>query len=167
MTRSRSTFFAAIALAAACDPVQSNAIDALGGEAPGVPHGPTHRPGQPCLLCHEGGLGHPPAFSVAGTVFDHPSDPRGVNGATVSLTDANGAGFNAITNTVGNFYITPAQWTPAFPLTVIVTGAGGQKVTMHTDIGRDGACGACHVDPPGPSSPGRVYLALDDGGAPP
>lgn len=62
-----------VILAAACDPVRSDAVAALGGEAPGVPHGPTHRPGQPCLLGHSN-------FAVAGTVFTD----VGRNGACAS-----------------------------------------------------------------------------------
>jgi hypothetical protein len=152
---------------AACDPVVDDAIAALGGEAPGVRRGPLHRPGQPCLLCHDGAIGDPPAFSVAGTVFDRPSGTLGVNGATVSLSDANGSTFAATTNTAGNFYVVPSQWVPTFPMKVTVSPGSGQTVTMQTDIGRDGACAACHVNPPGPSSPGQVVLALDDGGTPP
>jgi hypothetical protein len=153
-------------VAAACDPVQDGAIAALGGEAAGVRRGPLHRPGQPCLLCHDGALGDPPAFSVAGTVFDRPADTQGVSDATVSLTDANGSTYDAITNAAGNFYLTPAQWTPTFPVTVAVT-ASGLRVVMHTDIGRDGSCASCHVDPAGPNSPGHVSIAPDDGGTPP
>ena len=50
---------------------------------------------------------------------------------------------------------------------VTVTPAGGQTVTMQTEIGRDGACAACHVNPAGQSSPGQVVIALDDGGTAP
>ena len=53
------------------DPVHDQEVAALGGEAPGVSPGPTHRPGQPCNVCH-GGVG--PAnlrFSVAGTVYQY------------------------------------------------------------------------------------------------
>jgi hypothetical protein len=168
----RRFLFAVVALvcfplvAGACDPVQDSAIGALGGEAPGVRRGPLHRPGQPCLLCHDGALGDPPAFSVAGTIFDLPSSTQGVDGATVSLTDANGSSFDAVTNAAGNFYVTPAQWTPTFPLTVAVTSSG-LRLTMKTDIGRDGSCAGCHIDPAGPSSPGHVCLTLDDGATPP
>src|ERR1019366_4307514 len=115
-------------LSTACHPVQDNAIAALGGEAPSVRRGPLHRPGQPCLLCHDGALGDPPAFSVAGTVFDRPSASQGVNGATVSLTDANDSGALAVTNSAGNFYVTPAQWTPTYPVTVTVTPPQGPTV---------------------------------------
>lgn len=167
LRRGPTILLAVIALLPGCDPVQDSAINALGGEAPGVRRGPLHRPGQPCLLCHDGALGDPPAFSVAGTIFDRPSDAQPVNGATVSLLDANGSSFDALTNAAGNFYVTPDQWTPTFPLTVAVTTGAGLKVTMHTDVGRDGACATCHFDPAGPASPGHVCITLDDGSSPP
>src|SRR5450432_160855 len=40
------------ALVGCGDPVHDTAVSALGPEAPGVPKGPLHRPGQPCVLCH-------------------------------------------------------------------------------------------------------------------
>jgi hypothetical protein len=151
-----------------CDPVEENAVDALGGEAPGVRRGPLHRPGQPCLLCHDGAIGDPPAFSVAGTVFDDPVDLDGANGATVVLTDSTGNTQSATTNAAGNFYLTPSDWSPTFPLTNVgVVSAQGSVVTMQSEIGRSGACATCHVAPAGPSSPGPVCLALEDGGVPP
>jgi hypothetical protein len=157
----------ALAVGASCDPVQDSAVAALGGEAPDVRRGPLHRPGQPCLLCHDGALGDPPAFTVAGTVFETASGAGGANGATVSLVDANGSTFSAVTNTAGNFYIVPQEWSPTFPMTVTVTTSASVTLTMHTDVGRDGSCAACHVNPAGPSSPGQVCVTLDDGGTPP
>ena len=53
-------------------------------EAPGVRRGPLHRPGQPCLLCHDGALGDPQRFTVAGTVFQTPGAGCRLGGATVS-----------------------------------------------------------------------------------
>lgn len=166
---SRSVTLAAaafvVAAAVSCDPVVSDAVDALGGEAPGVRRGPLHRPGQPCLLCHDGALGDPPAFSVAGTIFDDPIDLLGEDGATVSLTDTNGSTYSATTNAAGNFYITPGEWSPTFPLTVSVTSV--TTVTMQSQIGRSGACATCHVSPASASSPGPVCMQLEDGGVPP
>ena len=73
------------------DPVHDQEVAALGGEAPGVPQGPLHRPGQPCNVCH-GGIG--PAnlrFSVAGTVYQYSVSPSpAANGATVQLQDVTG-----------------------------------------------------------------------------
>lgn len=162
----RATVLGAVLIATGCDPVVSNEINALGGEAPGVRRGPLHRPGQPCLLCHDGALGDPPAFSVAGTVFNDPVDLGGADGVIVSLTDNNGIPYMATTNTAGNFYVTPDQWSPAFPLKVIIIGANTERI-MQSEIGRDGACASCHVNPAGPSSPGVVCLTTVDGGTPP
>jgi hypothetical protein len=153
-------------LLAACDPVRSDALNALPPEAPGVRNGPLHRPGQPCLLCHDGDLGDPPAFVVAGTVFEVPDTLVGADQATVALTDTVGNVYDTTTNAAGNFYVTPDQWSPTFPLVhVTVTGASGVVATMQSEVGRDGACASCHVDPAGPASPGHVSLSGPDGGA--
>lgn len=148
----------------ACDPVVSDAVSAL-PDQPGVRNGPLHRAGQPCLLCHDGNFGDPSAFSVAGTVFETSGSLVGADLATVSLTDTAGRTYEATTNSVGNFYITPSQWSPTFPLThVAVTGATGVMALMQSDVGRDGACASCHVDPAGVTSPGHVALSAPDGG---
>jgi len=154
----------ASALVVACDPVHSDAVDALGGEAPNVRKGPLHRPGQPCLLCHDGALGDPPEFTVAGTIFQNPNDKAAASNATVTLTSSNGASYRATTNAAGNFYVTPNEYTPVYPMKVAVS-YGGVEVAMTADVGRDGACASCHVDPAGPSSPGHVYVP-EDGGTP-
>ena len=141
----------------ACDPVHADAIAALGGEAAGVRTGPLHRAGQPCLLCHDGSLGDPNPFSVAGTVFKFPFDLQALAGATVTLEDATGATRALTTNAAGNFYVTPSQYTPTFPLKISVSYKG--KVTpMKTHAGRAGACATCHFDPAGQESPGHVYF---------
>jgi hypothetical protein len=150
----------------ACDPVQDDAIAALGGEVGGVYPGPFHRPGQPCLLCHDGALGDPAEFSVAGTVFMHPTGTAPVNRATVELQDADGKGFEVVTNAAGNFFISPRHYAPRYPLEVKVHFEN-EVTTMHSTIGREGACAGCHFDPAGPDSPGHVYVRLDDGGVPP
>jgi hypothetical protein len=167
MSRSRLLPCFAFAMAlAACNPVHQEAVDALGGEAPGVGKGPLHRPGQPCLLCHDGALGDPGEFSVAGTIFRRPSDLEPALGARVTLHGSDGSTFEAVTNEAGNFYVQPRQWTPTFPMLTSVTWQG-QTVRMHTNVGRDGSCASCHVDPASSDSPGHVYLVLDDGGSPP
>ncbi len=139
----------------ACDPVRSNAVAALGGEAPGVPHGPLHRPGQPCLLCHGN-------FSVAGTVFVDPLNRDPAVGVTVNLTDSQGHVFSDTTNAAGNFFITPEQFAPVYPMKVALQ-YNGMTVNMTANVGRDGACAMCHSDPVSPSSPGHVYTPADGG----
>jgi hypothetical protein len=162
----RNVLCALLCALAACDPVVDDKVNALGGEASGVRPGPRHRPGQPCLLCHDGDLGDPPDFSVAGTVFERATGGAAARGATVELQSADGAKYNVATNEVGNFYLSPREFTPKFPLQVKVR-YNGASVTMHSTIGREGACASCHDDPPGPDSPGRVYVELEDGGVPP
>ncbi len=166
LPRSLLLLWLACAPLAACDPVHDNAIAALGGEARGVRRGPEHRPGQPCLLCHDGALGDPEAFSVAGTVYLQPSGTQPAEGATVELQGADGAPFEVVTNRAGNFYVYPDQYRPVYPLQTSVSFQG-QRTLMHTNIGRDGSCAGCHVDPAGPASPGHVYVRLDDGSVPP
>lgn len=162
-----SALFAAFAIGSSCDPVYSHQVAALGGEAEGVEHGPLHRPGQPCLVCHDGTLGNPSAFSVAGTVYEAaaPDTRPAVNVEVVMTNVSDGDSYTATTNAAGNFYVLPKQWTPVYPITVMLK-AGGADTCMTSHVGRDGSCASCHVEPAGPASPGRVTLdpAPLDGG---
>jgi hypothetical protein len=148
--------FVSAGLSCSFDPVHDEAIGDLGPEAPGVPRGPLHRAGQPCLVCHDGGTAQP-AMSAAGTVYRVRGDSTPLSGASVALTDANGSTFTAATNEVGTFFVTQATWQPTFPLTVAVSFEG-VTATMTTIVGRDGSCAACHVDPPSRISAGLVFL---------
>lgn len=157
----------------ACDPVHADAQSALGGEQPGVPRGPLHRPGQPCLVCHDGESGDPRAFSVAGTIFLDADAAVPVAGATVSLQGADGTlsptgsgAPTATTNAAGNFYLTPQQYVPKFPLAVAGITLGSVAIAMHSHIGGNGSCAGCHLDPPGPGSPGHVYFNVPPGMTP-
>jgi hypothetical protein len=165
MSFMRNVMTLAAVLLGACDPVQNDAIAALGGETGGHP-GPQHRPGQPCLLCHDGALGDPAEFSIAGTVYLRPTGVEPAQGATVELKAADGASFEVVTNRAGNFYVSPDQFSPKFPLQTTVA-LQGRNVAMLTNIGRDGSCAGCHFQPAGPSSAGQVYVELQDGGVPP
>lgn len=149
----------AVALGA-CDPVHDQQQAALGDEAPGVGTGPLHRAGQPCTVCHDGKLGSPPEFAVAGTVYRTATDSAPAVGAMVTLTSADGAVYRATTNAAGNFYVAPARFTPSYPMKAEVA-LGGVTVTMSSLIGRAGACAGCHVEPAGPTSPGRVFVPAD------
>src|SRR5262245_43752578 len=101
MRRAR-TLFVAVLVAACGDPVRDRRMDALGPEAPGIAIGPLHRPGQPCLACHDG-KGEARAMSVAGTVFRTEDDAQPVFGVDVILTDAERRTFATKTNCAGNF----------------------------------------------------------------
>jgi hypothetical protein len=156
----------------ACDPVVDDAVAALGPEAPGVRRGPLHRPGQPCLLCHDGSLGNPQRFTVAGTVFQTTGALQAAPNVSVNVVDATGAAVSLSTNAAGNFYATPGQYDPTFPLQISLT-TNGLTVPMQTlvegngTVEPNGACASCHFDPAGPNSPGHVAVRLDDGGVPP
>lgn len=164
-------FFVAVVFAAwSCgDPVHDTRVGSLGGEKSGVPTGPTHRSGQPCLACH-GGQG--PAeleLSVAGTIYQTAApDSPPLEGATVTVFDATqladgGAPRTAVTNAAGNFFFRGTEWLPVYPLhDVRVTFPGvDAPTTMHTTVGRDGSCASCHFDPKGSATHGHVYLVLE------
>lgn len=135
----------AIGATSCIDPVHSDAVARLGPEKAGVPEGPTHRPGQPCLTCH-GGDGPGPSWVAAGTIYQVRGDlSKPLVGGLVDLEDYTGKTYTATTNEVGNFWIEEGQWAPVFPLHVIVyDGARATKATMTSRIGRDGGCGLCH-----------------------
>ncbi|MGH7286350.1 MAG: hypothetical protein ACRELY_32935 [Polyangiaceae bacterium] len=168
--RSGLLAFALLLLATSCslDPVRDEDQADLGDEARGVGPGPLHRPGQPCLVCHDGSTAS--AWSMAGTVYAVRGEDAPLSGASVILTDATLATFTATTNEAGNFYIEPSTWQPTYPVRVSVS-LGDFTSTMTTIIGRDGSCAGCHVDPASRVVVGRVYLAptsdlLPSGGTP-
>jgi hypothetical protein len=133
-----------LATVASCfNPVHSEAVDALGGEASGVRPGPTHRPGQPCLTCHGGDGPGSPDFVFAGTVFTKRNVNTGAPNVTVTLTDAYGNKHAALTNSVGNFYLT--SWSPTYPVSVSLSSKDvANPPVMHSAIGRNGSCAFCH-----------------------
>jgi hypothetical protein len=163
MKRSLALLFViAIAAVAACgDPVQSNAVDALGGEKDGVSPGPTHRPGQPCLICHGSSGPATAQFSIGGTVYLIKGQTDPAPDVTVKITDSRGQTRTTTTNKVGNFYIRTSDWDPLPPHTVELDYTGGYVNNMGTKVGRDGSCAGCHFGKPGPNTPGPVYLATD------
>ncbi|HEX7667009.1 MAG TPA: hypothetical protein VF407_20910 [Polyangiaceae bacterium] len=169
---SRLLFGVALAaIAIACgDPTHSNAVDALGDDPNGIPNGPTHRAGQPCLVCHGGSGPGSPQFAIAGTVYATESAKTPLVGGTVHLTDAQNGTLDVVTNEVGNFYVYASDYAPIFPLHVTVA-KDGAEADMTTHIAREGSCNACHTADIGPRSPGRAYLSpddddSDDGGSP-
>ncbi|MDB4935552.1 MAG: hypothetical protein JWP87_2524 [Labilithrix sp.] len=160
----------ALAFAWSCsDPVHDAQVDALGPEAPGVPRGPNHRPGRPCLTCHGGQGPSDVELSVAGTIYQTAApDSPPLEGATVTIFDATqdadgGAPRTFRTNAAGNFYARRAEWSPVYPLHDISISAPGvdTPTLMHTTVGRDGSCATCHFDPRGQGSHGHVYLVLE------
>lgn len=145
---------------ACVDATHDAAVSKLGGEAPGVREGPLHRPGQPCLTCHGGEGPGNTEFSVAGTVYLFAYDPVvPAPGVTVLIEDITGYAVTIPTNEVGTFYIGTKDWQPTYPLKVEIHFG---KITkqMQTHVGRNGSCGDCHKLDFGPTSPGKIYVAL-------
>jgi hypothetical protein len=139
----------------------------LGNEAAGVPQGQYHRAGQPCTVCHGPQGPANTQFSIAGTVFAGVGNTIGVDQAQILVVDALGSSpppGALVSNCVGNFFITPDVWNPAFPVKVGIS-SGGVGAQMVGHIGREPSCANCHQDPPGgtgPSlnSPGHVYVTV-------
>jgi Fe-S cluster biogenesis protein NfuA len=158
----RSVMAAALlALVVGCaDPVHDRAVDALGPEARGVPKGPEHRPGQPCLLCHGGEGPADFVMSFGGTVYTHLNGAEPAVGAIVRVVDAEQRTYDTPTNGVGNFWIPAREFEPVFPVTAAVTLAGYSRV-MRTTMRLDGSCNGCHSSPETASSPGHVWVLPD------
>lgn len=142
--------------ASCMNPVHSDAVAALGDEVSGVREGPTHRPGQPCLVCH-GGDGPGPDFAMAGTVYEKLGTATPSVNTEVVLTDATGSTHTEKTNSVGNFYIQANRWTPTYPVSVLVQ-RDGVKQNMLTRIGRQTACATCHKSGGSSTTVAAVYL---------
>jgi hypothetical protein len=167
-----ATCLLAPALAGCPNPVIDAQIEALGPEDPNVPPSDIHRPGQPCLLCHGPYKGASPEMSVAGTIYAYPFDlgyedgnPIPAVGIEVEISDSldSSPTLPPITNCAGNFYVTKADWSPAFPLRTSIryefAPGDTDRVPMDTRISRDGSCAGCHEGEPNQGSPGWVYCA--------
>lgn len=149
-----------LAASACVDPVQDEAVSALGPEAPGVKPGPMHRPGQPCVLCHSDQGTAEPTFSLGGTVYIDAMSNTPVGAVSVEILDVEGKSFTTTTNCAGNFFVRTDEFTPAFPIWLALR-AGMVYRSMDTASYREGSCATCHYDPTGASSPGHVFL-IDD-----
>jgi hypothetical protein len=115
--------------------------------------GPSMRPGEDCLSCHNGSRAG--AWTVAGTVYSDPNAPdyAGEEGAQVIVTGADGKVLTLTSNSVGNFYTAEAI---AKPFTVMVQ-RGSFKLVM-TAPTSSGACSSCHNVPPVDGAPGRLFV---------
>ena len=145
--------FAASVSASCFDPVHSDDVAALGPEKTGVIEGATHRPGQPCLVCHGASGPASPEFEIAGTIYETAVDPSiAANDVEILVTDATGAQISVRrSNVAGNFYLEKDRQAVFYPLTIelrstlITDEPKGSKV-MVTAIGRNGGCAFCHID---------------------
>jgi hypothetical protein len=149
---------ALLAAPSCADPTHDRAVAALGREASGVPEGPLHRPGQPCLTCHGDSGPASSEFTLGGTVYALFREDAPAAGAVVRVEDITGRTLSLLTNAAGNFWVTPAQWVPTYPIQMKVT-LGGVSKQMTTHVGRAGSCADCHREPPSQTSPGHVYIA--------
>jgi hypothetical protein len=149
------------------DPVYDDAVKAQGKETSGIPQGEFHRAGQRCTLCHSStGSASSSPFTLAGTVFAQPARQVGVSGVEIRLTDSSGTKSPPKkTNCVGNFFFTPSEWQPTFPILVAIDKNGTGR-SMESPIGRDTDCGSCHqlgIPPPDPfSQMPHIYLFSGD-----
>ncbi len=158
--------------ACSTDPVHDDAVSALGPEAANIPQGQYHRAGQPCVVCHGPEGPANTQFSIAGTVFFGPANssaPVGVGNVTVQLEDDSQSKFSVTTNCVGNFWVKPSDWNPAFPVLASIAGNPEGTMlqqTMVSHIGRDPSCGDCHQYPTNLNyyqTPGLIHLSpMDD-----
>jgi hypothetical protein len=162
----------ALLLAACGDPVREKAIDALGGEKPGVPAGPLHRGGEPCVLCHDGSGPGSSVFSLAGTVYQTKGAKVPLANALVKFIDQAGNKHQTGTNCAGNFFVMQADYDPAFPVWVKVdfgfqvTPVDPHKpveIPMDSPIYREGSCAKCHAEQESVESAGHVYLSPVEG----
>lgn len=114
-------------------------------------------PGFDCQSCHRAGGQAPSAqFTASGTVFA--SGGGGDPGVTVTITDAQGRVFTAITNRVGNFFMTQPI---AFGRSARVRITKGAASRLMEEELPHGSCNACHRRG-GEQSP--VSLSGGDGG---
>jgi hypothetical protein len=157
-----------LACAAACapavlspvDPQHDLEVEALGPEDPKVPVGPLHRPGQPCVLCHDLGQ-DATVFNIAGTVYRDNTSSTPLTDADVMIVDSAGNNFTAHSNCVGNFYVGLSQFEPVWPFWVTIS-QGPNNSAMGSPVHRERSCAACHFNPAGPRSAGQVFLTSDD-----
>jgi hypothetical protein len=154
-----------VALVGCADPTKEAAIEALGGEALGVPEGPLHRPGQPCILCHDGDTAR--EMAIAGTVYWALDSRAPAPGTRVDMADSVGNKQVAITNCAGNFFVLPEDLVVQYPFWVKLSAPGASEITMDSPVNGDGSCATCHHKTFGTRSTGRVYLFENPPGPPP
>ena len=153
-------------VAGCADPVHDERVHALGGEQPGIPPGPLHRPGQPCNDCHDGRGPGNVVFSFAGTVYRTADATTPLVGARVRFQDSSAQKYETATNCSGNFFVLVEDFRPEWPVWVKVE-YGGLEQMMGSPTYREGSCARCHRDPPGPSSVGHVYFGPSEFPFPP
>jgi hypothetical protein len=157
----RTIVLGALALWLACeDPVREQQQADLGPEIAGVRPSALHRPGQPCLVCHQAGGTALPTLAIAGTIYTDPETRVAVNQATIVLQDRAGHTQKVTSNCAGNFMLRPEELRVEFPMWTTVQ-AGGQSLDMESPIYREGSCAGCHGDPRDQTSAGHIFILPD------
>ncbi|HUJ58624.1 MAG TPA: hypothetical protein VLX92_09030 [Kofleriaceae bacterium] len=115
-------------------------------------------PGEACIACHTARTGgdDAPAFTIAGTVYPtghEPDDCNGATGATIVITDANGAMFSLTPNSAGNFTSTKAVALPIHAKVVVGTTERAMAAAQTS-----GDCNSCHTQDGANAAPGRITL---------
>ena len=135
-----------LSLVAAC------ADDGGGAAAPpgdGVgPTGPLMRPGQDCNQCHRPNNSFgAPVWTAGGTVLATTTGGGPIQGAVISITDADGKKVDLTSNAVGNFYTS----TPlVVPYDITITYGGESRRMPFKDGKPNGSpnCNHCHAAEP-------------------
>ena len=155
----RLLLLAAVAsFAGACnEPVLRDRAESLGPDPGHYEEGPLHRAGHPCTWCHAQGGSASPYFDLAGTVYAYRDSNEPLAGVTVRLFDNAGRQATLGSNQAGNFFFGEDDLKLDFPLWVQLEYQG-EVTAMQTPIFRERSCAACHLDPAGTSSAGRIYL---------
>jgi hypothetical protein len=82
-------------------------------------------------------------------------------GVQVRLFDASGNQRTLESNLAGNFFIGDGELGLDFPIWVKLEH-DGEVTAMQTPIRRERSCAACHLEPIGPGSAGRVYFVENE-----
>ena len=115
-------------------------------------------PGGDCVGCHTR-EGEGPRYLAAGTIYaavDEADDCFGVAGATVEITDAEGAVWSLTTNDAGNFWIDRDEGPLAFPFRAKVV-LDGTEIAMVTPQS-EGSCASCHTQTGANQAVGRIFV---------
>jgi hypothetical protein len=117
-------------------------------------------PGLGCRTCHViGGAASGKTMDIAGTVYPTAHEPdncNGIGGATVIITDANGAEHQLSVNSVGNFYNMDLFGIAAIPKPYNARVVNGGKTRSMIAAETDGNCNSCHTEQGANGAPGRI-----------
>lgn len=150
------------------DPVHDKLVKSLGPESTTSP-GPTHRPGQPCLACHDGSGPASTKLAMGGTIYLQQGKPDPLVDAEVDLLDlAGNIACTTKTNASGNFFWDDKACSVPMPAKAKIVRATSDPMNpdvaaMVTRIGRPTSCATCHQgDALGPTNVEKIYLLTSD-----